>query len=209
MPRRGVAALAALVALAGCSAIRGPDEYRSARELPPLALPPGAETRPIKPAFAIPPGPVPTTWPKTFEVPKPKPLPEAAARAEGEAAPAAPAVADKPVLTQDGNGYPLLSIAGDFNAIWDRLQDALQRAGVKVEDRDQRVNLYFLRLDDASGKNVAYQLRLARAQSAYTLTLQKDDDTLAPRETSQSLFEGIVNHWPEADRLPGETGPRP
>lgn len=209
MSGRAGAALLTLALLAGCSALRGPDEYRSARELPPLALPAGAETRPIKPLYAVPPGPVPTTWPKKFEVPKPRPLVVADAGQAAQPTSTTPAVPDKPVLTQDGNGYPLISISGDFNAIWDRLQEALGKAGVKVEDRDQRVSLYYLRLNDASGKNTPYQLRLSRTQSAYTLTLQKDDDTLAPQETSRSLFEGIVNNWPEADRLPGPSGARP
>lgn len=207
MTGRAGVTLLALALLVGCSALRGPDEYRSARDLPPLALPAGTEARPIKPLYAIPPGPVPTTWPKKFEVPKPRPLEVADAAAPAQPA-ATPAGADKPVLTQDGNGYPLVSINGDFNAIWDRLQEALAKAGVKVEDRDQRVSLYYLRLSEG-GKDMPYQLRLSRAQSAWTLTLQKDDDTLAPRDTTRSLFEGIVNNWPEADRLPGAPGPRP
>lgn len=200
MPVRGLAGLLAVALLAGCSSLRGPDEYRTARELPPLVLPADAETRPIKPLFAIPPGPVPQTWPKKFVVPAPKPLVVAADAMVDK--PAATAAADKPVLTQDGNGYPLVSIGGDFNAIWDRLEQALLAGGIKVEDRDQRVAMYYLRLDDGAGKSTPYQLRLARTQSAYTLTLQADDDTLAPQETSRSLFEAIVKHWPEPGARP-------
>ncbi|MES2918303.1 MAG: outer membrane protein assembly factor BamC [Pseudomonadota bacterium] len=197
-----------LAGLGGCASLAGPAEYRTVREVPPLALPVGTETRPIKPLFVIPPGPVPTTWPKKFEVPQPKPLAIADA-GPGSVAPAAAPAADKPVLTQDGNGYPLLTIAGDFNAIWDRLEESLRGAAVKVDDRDQRVAIYFLRLDDEAGKNLPYQLRLARTQSAHTLTLQKDDDTLAPRETTRSLYEAIVRHWPDSGLLPGPKGPRP
>jgi uncharacterized lipoprotein len=201
---RGAAAavLAGLAVLAGCSSLAGPDEYRSAQQLPPLALPAGAETRPIKPLYAIPQGPLPTTWPEKFEVPQPRPL-ELADAPAGSATVAAP-VADRPVLTQDGNGYPLLGIAGDFNAIWDRLADALRAAGVKVDDRDQRVAIYYLRLDDEAGKGSPYQLRLARTQSAHTLTLQKDDETLAPQATTRSLFEAIVRHWPEPGTAPAQ-----
>ncbi|HEX4870439.1 MAG TPA: outer membrane protein assembly factor BamC [Moraxellaceae bacterium] len=207
---RGPAATTLLLVLgllAGCSVLRGPDEYRSARELPPLTLPAGAETRPIKPRYAIPPGPVPTTWPKKFEVPRPRPL-VVAEEGAATATPGAPAAAaERPALTQDGNGYPLMSVSGDFNAIWDRLEEALRRAGVKVEDRDQRVSLYYLRLNDATGRNVPYQLRLARTQSAYTLTLQMDDDTLAPQETSRTLFEALVRYWTEPERQPGTPTP--
>lgn len=205
MPVRSLACVLALALLAGCSSLRGPDEYRTAREVPPLALPANAETRPIKPLYAIPPGPVPQTWPKKFVVPAPKPLVVAADAADAAAdkpAASTAAVADKPVLTQDGNGYPLVSIGGDFNAIWDRLEEALRAGNIKVDDRDQRVAMYYLRLDDATGKNTPYQLRLARTQSAYTLTLQKDDDTLAPQETSRSLFEAIVKYWPEPGARP-------
>lgn len=201
---RGAAAatLVALAALAGCSSLAAPDEYRNVRELPPLALPAGAETRPVKPLYAIPPGPLPTTWPKKFEVPQPTPL--VVAEAPAATGPALPAAADRPVLAQDGNGYPLLSVAGDFNAIWDRLSDALRGAGVKVDDRDQRVAIYYLRVDDAAGKGTPYQLRLARTQSAHALTLQKDDETLAPQATTRTLFEAIVRHWPEPGVAPAQ-----
>lgn len=202
MRGRAAAVLTALAALAGCSSLAGPDEYRTVRQLPPLAVPAGTETRPVKPLYAIPPGPVPTTWPKKFEVPQPRPLVEAAMPAG--AAPTAAPVADKPVLTQDGNGYPLLGIAGDFNAIWDRLAETLRVAGVKVDDRDQRVAIYYLRIDDEAGKGSPYQLRLARTQSAHTLTLQKDDETLAPQATTRSLFEAIVRHWPEPGVAPAQ-----
>lgn len=202
MPVRGLVGLMVVALLAGCTSLRGPDEYRTAREVPPLALPANAETRPIKPLYAIPPGPVPQAWPKKFVVPPPKPLVVAADGNGDKPAASATAVADKPVLTQDGNGYPLVSIGGDFNAIWDRLDEALRAGGIKVDDRDQRVAMYYLRLDDATGKSTPYQLRLARTQSAYTLTLQADDDTLAPQETSRSLFEAIVKHWPEPGARP-------
>lgn len=186
--------VAAVVLAAGCSS-QPPDDYRSAKELPPLVLP-SADVRPIKALYPIPPGAVPTTWPKKFQAPAPKPL-VLEGGAPGQPGMAAPAVVERPVLTQDGNGYPLLSVSGDFNAVWDRLGDVLRQAGVKVSDRDQRVGLYYLSLDDETGKGVPYQLRITRGQSAYTLTLQKDDDTLAPKPTTQSLFEAIVSRWPQ------------
>lgn len=192
--------MALLAGLAGCSGLRDQgNDYRYAKDLPPLVLPPGAEARPIKPLYPIPPGPVPSSWPKKFEAPAPRPL--VVTEAAPATAPATPAVVEAPVLTQDGNGYPLLSVSGDFNAVWDRLEQVLRRAGVAISDRDQRVGMYYLALDDATGKRVPYQLRLARGQSALTLTLQKDDDTLAPRPTTQSLFELVVSRWQD----PAET----
>jgi uncharacterized lipoprotein len=186
-----------LVLLSGCSAFRGnDDEYRNVRDLSPLKLPNAAETRSIKPLYPIPPGPVPSQWPKKFEAPAPKPLDLVEGKEPQPAEAAAAADAERLVIGQDGNGHPLLTITGNFNAIWDRLNDALQKADVKISDRDQRVGLYYLNIDDETGKNVPYQLRLTRGQTAYTLTLQKDDDTVAPKATTRSLFEAIVSHWP-------------
>lgn len=171
-------------------------DYRTAKEAPPLQFPAGQDTRAIKPLYPIPPGPEVSIDPKKkFEAPKPKPLPE---MPETAVAPvAAPTPLQSPVLTQDGNAYPVISIEGDFNAIWDRLDESLRAGSVKVDDRDQRVGLYYLTLPDEAGKKTPYQLRVTRGQTAYALTLQKDDDTLAPQSITKTLFESIVNNWPK------------
>jgi uncharacterized lipoprotein len=192
--------LAVMMTLSGCiSYFRDrASDYRTAQELPPLVLPPGQETRPVKPLYPIPPSATEAKveWPKKFDAPKPRPL-VLAVEAESAAVPAkAVAVTEKPVLTQDGNTNPVLTVIGDFNTIWDHLDIALRDSGVKVDDRDQRVGLYYLNLPAADGKKAVYQLRVARSQSAYILALQKDDDTLAPEATTRTLFESIVSHWP-------------
>jgi len=168
--------------------------YREAADVPPLALPDGQETRPVRPLFPVPPETGTVEWPKKFEVPRPRPLP--ADTASASPAPAQASSVGKPVLSQDGNGYPVLSIQGDFNAVWDGLDQALRAASVKVEDRDQRLSLYYLRLADAAGKQATYQLRVTRGQTAYVLALQQDDDTLAPQAMTRTLFESIASRWP-------------
>lgn len=202
---QGVRALAVVslgLLAAGCSTYfrdRASD-YRTAVEAPPLVLPEGQESRPIRALYPIPPGTEAAFNPdKKFEAPKPKPLvlPETAATTP-DAAAAPEAGVQKPVLTQDGNGYAVVSITGDFNAIWDRLDESLRAAKVKVDDRDQRVGLYYLDLAEENGKTAPYQLRVTRGQSAYTLALQKDDETLATQAMTKTLFESIVNNWPQA-----------
>lgn len=168
--------------------------YREAADLPPLALPDGQETRPVRPLFPVPPETGQVEWPKKFEVPRPRPLPADTASSSPQEQPSQPA--GKPVLSQDGNAYPVLSIQGDFNTVWDGLDQALRAANVKVEDRDQRLSLYYLRLADAAGKQATYQLRVTRGQTAYVLALQKDDDTLAPQAMTRTLFESIASRWP-------------
>ena len=190
---RGACLALLMLGLAGCAS-KGED-YFQAQDLPPLNVPEGQEARQIKPLFPIPPAAsVQTDWPKKFIVPRPRPidvLPEQVAPLPGPEK-----GADKPELTVDGNGYAALSVQGDFNAIWDRLDQALRAAGVKVEDRDQGLSQYYLSLADADGKKATYQLRVMRGQSAYNLTLQRDDDTLASQDMTRTLFESIVARWP-------------
>lgn len=181
------------VFLAACAG-RGED-YQRAEELPALVLPAGQDARPIKPLFPVPPATVKPEWPDKFVVPRPRPMTEVV-----EEVPVAGAngtlPSERPTLTQDGNGYAVLSIRGDFNAIWDGLDQALRAASIKVEDRDQGLSQYYLSLADVDGKRATYQLRVTRGQSAYNLTLQKDDDTLASQDMTRTLFESIVARWP-------------
>lgn len=190
---RGVCMTVLALGLSACAS-RGED-YFAARELPALKLPEGQESRQIKPLFPVPPATsAQKAWPDRFEVPRPRPM-EILAE---QSAPASDTQAgnEKPELTVDGNGYAVLSVRGDFNAIWDSLDQALRAAGIKVEDRDQGLSQYFLSLADANGKKATYQLRVIRGQSAYNLTLQKDDDTLASQDMTRTLFESIVARWP-------------
>jgi len=189
-----VALLSGLSVVLVACASRGED-YQHAKELPVLVLPAGQDARPIKPLFPIPPATVTPEWPEKFEVPRPRPLAEVVEETPVLVAGNTPG-SERPMLTQDGNGYAALSIRGDFNAIWDSLDQALRAAGVKVEDRDQGLAQYYLNLAEADGKQVTYQLRVTRGQSAYTLTLQKDDDTLASQDMTRTLFESIVARWP-------------
>lgn len=190
---RGVCMTVLALGLSACAS-KGED-YFHAKELPALTLPEGQESRQIKPLFPVPPvTTAPTAWPDKFEVPRPRPmdvLPEQTAPSPGPQV-----TSDKPELTVDGNGYAVLSVQGEFNAVWDRLDQALRGAGVKVEDRDQGLSQYFLSLTDANGKKATYQLRVMRGQSSYSLTLQKDDDTLASQDMTRTLFESIVARWP-------------
>ncbi len=204
--------LGLLAALAGCSTYfrdRASD-YRTATDMPPLKMPEGQPTRPITPLYPVPPGAEAKFDPKKkFEAPKPKPLVLTPAQIASSDPAVTPANAPKkPVLTQDGNGSPVISIEGEFNPIWDRLDEALRAASVKIDDRDQRVGLYYVNLPDPDGKKTTYQLRLTRGQSSYTLALQKDDDTLAPQATTKTLFESIVSHWPsESGDMNGKARP--
>jgi outer membrane protein assembly factor BamC len=194
----GVVLLAA-AGLGACSLF--PDhsnDYRTAPELPRVTLPAGMETRPFTDAYPVPAQTVKPVWKsKKFEVPAPAPLvlsgdiPADAAINHNE---------PQNVVTrvQDGNGYPALNVTGGFNQIWDALDQTLHAAAIKVDDRNQSLGLYYLDLADPTGKIQPYQLKVTRALNAYSLSLQKDDDTLAPQATASDLFDKIQAKWPRS-----------
>jgi uncharacterized lipoprotein len=195
-------ALLLLTGLSACSLFRSDAEINPAMlDLSPLKLPEG-QTRPIAPLYPVPPAQagkdVAFDPDKKYEAPKPKPLVLDASQQVTAPLVNVDALSQKPVLTQDGNGYPVISISGDFNTLWDKLDASLRAAKVKIDDRDQRVGLYFLHLDE-NGSTAPYQLHVSRGQSDYTLALQKDDETLAPEALTKSLFSAIVDNWPAAD----------
>lgn len=197
-------ALSLALGVAGCSIVhdRG-DDYRSAKNLPAMQFPQGPAVRPLKDLYPIPAestaGVVPavvTNKSGKFEVPKPKPLVVAELGAP-EKTPTDNGPENTLALSQDGNGYPTLNASGSFNQIWDTLDTVLRQAGIKVDDRNQSLGLYYLTLQNppAGKKTEPFQLKITRGMNAYTLSLQKDDDTLAPQAVASDLFDKIQAKW--------------
>ena len=197
-----------LASVSGCSLIPDHDQdYRKAQDIPPITLPSGPGTRPLVDAYPVPPATTQPVWPAGKFVP-PKPMPMAISGLAGDLPPV-DAANSTATLTHDGNGYPGLSVSGDFDQVWDTLDQVLPAAGVKVDDRNATLGIYYLQLPDADGKLSAYQLKVTRAFNAYTLALQKDDDTLAPQSVADSFFNKIQTRWRIAsgDNGDGKTHP--
>lgn len=199
---RIVPVLLALLSLGACSLL--PDrslDYLQAKNLPPLVVP-TAESRSIKPLYAIPEVATPEQTvvlvqgegrKQRFVAPSPKPL--LVAGQSSAADPKPTVLASKPQIVNDGNGHPVLQTNGDILQVWDTLNKALAAANIKVSDRNQTLGLYFVDLNK-DGKSTAYQLKVIRTSNDNVISLQKDDDTLAEPELSQQTFERLLNHWP-------------
>lgn len=211
MMRWGVLVLVA--SLSACSWLGGEKgvfrdrslDYRhQALDAQPLSYPQGQKVRPARELY-----PAPTTGaalPDKFEVPRPKPLvPEGEGKPEAPVADAETPVA-APVLANDGNGYPVLRFSDDFNLVWDRLSAVLTKAGVKVDDRDRSVGLYFIQLPDDKGKLAPYQLKLSRGVSGPVLSLQQNEETVAPQGLAEALLDKVRDHWPRGSTVGEKDG---
>lgn len=165
-------------------------DYGKAQPTPPLVIPAGVETRPIKPLYPIP--AVAETAPASgqdFVVPFPpamKPVQEVSL----------PPLPNSPGRTPvklgtDGNGVPELRVVGPRERVWDELGRALNNAGVTIKDRNQELGVVDVTI---SGQD--YQLRMVRATEAFVLSLQRNDETLAPVAVSRNLLTTLQARWP-------------
>ncbi|RYY78414.1 MAG: outer membrane protein assembly factor BamC [Moraxellaceae bacterium] len=190
--------LLTLVVTPGCSRLSVDNhslDYKQATVLPPLQLPAG-QTRPmtaIYPAPAISPAAMdaaPNFANKKgnrFEMPQPQnnSVMTAANDNVGIGAPS------RPVLVTDGNGYPLLKIEGDANRIWDLLTATLSVANITVVDRNQTAGWIAIKAD-----NRTVYLRLNRAGTITTITVQDDKNALIDKNIASDVLVQLNQNWP-------------
>ena len=105
----------------------------------------------------------------------------------------------KYTMTRDGNGYPILVINLDFNHAWLSVGQALERSRIAVTDLDRSLGVYYLaetavvKVDDDE-EEMELQLRLISSESGIQVSVQVDDDTLAPEQQSARLLNRIREH---------------
>lgn len=169
--------------------------YKEATVLPPLQLPAG-ETRPmtaIYPAPAISPAAMQSAPDfankkgNRFEMPRPQNsgLINSANANVGIGAPS------RPALVTDGNGYPLLRIEGDANRIWDLLAATLSVANITVVDRNQSAGWVSIKAN-----NQTVYLRLNRAGTITTITVQDDKNALIDKNLASDVLVQLNQNWP-------------
>lgn len=197
--RAGVIIGLSLVAVSGCSRLsinNNSMNYKEAVVLAPLQLPQGEATRPITAIY-----PTPRIDPAAleqapdfankrgnrFEMPTPKAL-AANTLANPNLSIGAPS---RPVMVNDGNGYPLLKIEGDANRIWDLLNAALSVGNLKVLDRNQGKSFVQVQHD-----NQDMFLRLNRTGTITTITIQDAKNTLIDKDIASELLAQLNQNWP-------------
>jgi outer membrane protein assembly factor BamC len=116
--------------------------------------------------------------------------------------------APRTIMTSDGNGFPVLVVTLDMNRAWLVVGDALEKTEIKVRDFDRSLGVYYLPRapsgetrnrdddededdeDDALDSD-QYQLKLLRADEGVHLSVQLNDNTLAPADEAKRLLEAL------------------
>ncbi len=198
--RTSVAALIlASLTLTGCGryALNNSSlDYQKAAVLPPLNLPVGQETRPIRPIYKVPDMPhiegaapmLTNARHNQFVMPAPLPLDTSQIVNQKTVDVGTPSL---PVLVVDGNGYPLLTITGQSSRIWTMLQQALTSAGAHIIRQDAALERI-----DVQWNNKPYMLRTSHAGAQTTVSVQTSKDVLVETGQAQAILNQLVQHWP-------------
>lgn len=192
-----------VLALSGCSLIageRGPLRDRSADYLratpsPPLVYPEGLTALPARELY-----PVPALERRRLpadgkvEVPLPPQLVTLQPAGPGAGSGAGQPVPDnRVILTEDGNGFPVLMLDLDFDWAWQAVGDALRRNDeVKVKDLDRGRAVYYVEVDGKpADSGEPWELKLNYTANGIQVALQVDENAMAPEDLAAPLMKRL------------------
>ena len=107
-------------------------------------------------------------------------------------------------MTWDGNGFPILVINRDFNQAWQLVGAALKAANLPILDLDRSLGVYYLSaknlkvagFDAEMESDQDVQVRLANSESGVQVSVQLDDETVAPKNLSAGILNRLREHLP-------------
>lgn len=100
-------------------------------------------------------------------------------------------------VRKDGNGLPVLTIDQPFARSWDVIGAALLRAKrtsaelIDVEDLDRSLAVYYIKWlgsEQSASPKTQYQLHVAKGEQGVLVSLQVDDENIAPKEESERVL---------------------
>ncbi len=122
-------------------------------------------------------------------------------------------------IGRDGNGSPVLTVRGlSYARVWDSVSNSLDKAGLKVVDRNRSAGLFYLADGvpqlkqaekkksfwsgwfsdeeevDVSDEKKTLTVRVSNYSEVVQLSVEKDVNTSAPAEVSQRLLKVIQNN---------------
>ena len=95
----------------------------------------------------------------------------------------------KVVKSVDGTGYPVITVVSDFNRAWGRVETLLdQSSRFELTDKNRSEAFFMMKVPTFEGD---LQLRLDQVETGVVITLQKDDNTLAPLPLTESIIDEL------------------
>ena len=191
-----------LSGMSGCSRFNvkgfkpanGSLNYQQSRSLPPLILPAGQSQLPVAPLYPVP-DPItgfdqfqPTAGGKRFVLP----VPVSTAVVQTSEVQDALGRPDRPLLVNDGNGYPLLRTEGSAAQAFELMQQAARQAGLAISGVQADQRQLSLTVD---GKR--YWLRSSTTGAITQTMLQDNADQLTEPAVATRILSLIQQNWPQ------------
>jgi len=97
------------------------------------------------------------------------------------------------VMSNDGNGYPMIMIHTRFAWAWEYVEQALEASRIKVTDRDRAAGVYFIRLPkNIDTKQTAAEVKLSHTTNGVqVVALDKKGVELLNKEQGRLLLARI------------------
>lgn len=95
----------------------------------------------------------------------------------------------KVMRTVDGTGYPIIMLVSDFNQAWSKVETVLRQSrSLELEDKNLSEGFFLIKSPD---HDEFLQLRIDRVETGVVITLQQDDNTLAPLAVSSDVIDTL------------------
>ncbi len=125
-------------------------------------------------------------------------------------------VEDYASLDRDGNGNPVLRLSLGYPEAWEKVDQALRTAEIKLNDRNRTAGLFYLPVDadqqplieraesqwggvfaaDEQSQNTdtQYQIRVSALGSEVQVSVEQDINTVAPEALAETLLQKIYSN---------------
>ena len=193
MQQRFLVLIAACLALAACAT---GTEYRKAEVIEPMKTPPEIAFEGEEPLYTVPElerrQPYDEKQDK-FEAPEPPQLRAPIEKSELSEQKRDPDTRIEAERTRDGNGYPIIMMRTRFAWAWEAVGQALEKAGLRISDRDRDAGLYYLKLDEDLGvdKKKARVKLSQTANGIQVAVLRHDSQELLDKAPAKILLDRL------------------
>lgn len=183
---------------AGCSWL--PDhrlDYQDAAPGRALDLPAGLVMQDVTQAYDLPDqgSLLPKGEKRRFSVPLPEQLASIRTEAEDrQVAEPAPAVSSvRSVMSNDGNGYPMIMVHTRFAWAWEYVGSALKKSGIKISDMDRAAGIYYIQLSKSRDiKEREIQVKLSHTTNGVqVVTMDKKGTALLDKTQGRVILTRI------------------
>lgn len=178
-------------------------DYREARSVKPLSMPPETPFIGEQPLYPVPGGvPAPEYGDARKDEPPAPPQLAVLGREQDEEEPPLPDGVEpsdptrtRVLMARDGNGYPIIMMHSPFTWAWEYVGQALARTELEIEDRDRESGIFYVKTPrkyDVDGNEA--QIKLSHTVNGIQIAvLNRKGSALLDKEPGQQIIQRLYD----------------